>query len=392
MEKEDKIGIFLKELATALELSLWSSLTLSQPREKLSTIKNLYFRPVRLRNEDACQMVVRYKDREETKNFSKQEFLAFASQSIRQHFYYAHLVNNGKEGHLLISKRGFVTLKWKNTISTSIPLPVHDKKKSYTIAPESEFLFRLGIASRNGVILPSQYSKYKQICRYVELLAPLLDETDCEKPMLVADMGCGKGYLTFALHQYLLDTGFKKIKTVGIDLKEKVIQENNRIARDIGLDGLEFIHGSISGVRDIKPNVLIALHACDTATDDAIYYGLEQRSEIIVVAPCCQKQVRKSITVNETNSSLFRYGIIEERFASDLTDLIRANVLRFHGYQVKVMEFVNLEHTPKNLLITAEFKKKHKEEARDEIFLWMRLFGIGQHYLVDKLGWKENAE
>jgi hypothetical protein len=391
MEQEEKLTLFLKEIVTAVNSSDWLSVTLSQPRDKAGKAKSLYFRPLELKGKIVVQMVVRYKDKEETKNFNIPEFLAFASQSIRQHFYYAHLITPHKEGHLLISKRGFVTLKWKKTIQKETPTLIHDKEKSYTIPPNAPFFHRLGISSKEGVVLPSQFSKYKQICRYVELLFPLLESLNPGDSLTVADMGCGKGYLTFALHQYLMNSGFAHARTIGVDLKEEVIHTNNQIAHETNMEGLEFIYGDIASTVDLKTDMLIALHACNTATDEAIFYGLQQKAKIIVVAPCCHKQVRKSMESNDVTGSLFRYGIIQERFASDLTDLIRANVLKYYGYQVKVMEFVNVEHTPKNIMITAEYKGNVTESARTEVENWMKLFGIREHYLLQKLGWSNKS-
>ena len=197
--------------------------------------------------------------------------------------------------------------------------------------------------------------------------------------------------MTFALHQYLMNSGFAHARTIGVDLKEEVIHTNNQIAHETNMEGLEFIYGDIASTVDLKTDMLIALHACNTATDEAIFYGLQQKAKIIVVAPCCHKQVRKSMESNDVTGSLFRYGIIQERFASDLTDLIRANVLKYYGYQVKVMEFVNVEHTPKNIMITAEYKGNVTESARTEVENWMKLFGIREHYLLQKLGWSNKS-
>jgi len=386
MEQTDKTDEFLNALAEATQANSLASLTLSKPREKNGKIKSLYFRPVMIRKESMTQMVVRFNDREDTKNFTQAEFLAFASQSIRQHFFYAHIVTSHREGHLLISKRGFVTLKWKQLAKEMIALPVHNKEKQYIIPPDEPFLRHLGISSSAGTIIKDQFKKYRQISRYIELFAPLTEGLDKDMPLEVADMGCGKGYLTFAMHRFLKGVGFRQVHTSGIDIKADVIRNNNNIAREIGYDGLEFVHGRIEENRDIHPDILIALHACDTATDDAILYGIERKARVIVVAPCCHKQVRKSMERNELTSGLFRYGIIQERWASDLTDLIRANILRYLGYQVKIMEFVNIEHTPKNIMITAQYHGKINEAAKQEIYTWMDMFRISEQYLLSKLG------
>lgn len=368
------------------------SVTISQPKDKNSQVRNIYFRPVLLNEDHMIQMVIKYPNREETKNLSEPDFLAFLQLSLQHHFGYAHILFSTQEGHLLISKRGFASLKWKKTVLTPVQLPVHDKEKQYLVAPDAPYLKPLGISSASGNIIKEHYKKYKQISRYIELFAPLTDGLNKADPASIVDMGCGKGYLTFAMHDWMKSRGFTDLKTTGIDLKADVIQSNNRIADDLAYAGLNFVIGSIEETPSLAPDILVALHACDTATDDALFYGIDQAARIIVVAPCCHKQVRKSIGENDLTTSLFRYGIIKERFATDLTDLIRANILRANGYQVKIMEFVGFEHTPKNIMISAVYTGHKNPDALKEIASWMALFGIKEHYLLDKLKLKPEVK
>jgi len=385
MEPINKTDIFFEELGSSLLQDAFISVTISQPRDKFSKVKNIYFRPVILREEHMVHMVIKYSDKEETKNLSHSDFLAFLKLSLDNHFGYAHLLLKEKEGHLLISKRGFSTLKWKKTIIDAFQLPVHNKEKSYLVPTDAPYLRPLGITNAGGNVIKEHYKKYKQICRYVELFAPLTEGLEKDKKTVIADMGCGKGYLTFAMHEYMKEQGFTKLETKGIDIKTEVIDNNNRIAEDIGYDGLHFINGTIDSTQELQPDILIALHACDTATDDALYYGIRQKAKVIVVAPCCHKQVRKAIGKNDLTDSLFRYGIMKERFATDITDLIRANILRYLGYQVKVIEFVGQEHTPKNIMITAVFTGQKNEAAMAEIRQWMDLYAIESQALLEKI-------
>ncbi|MBK9396990.1 MAG: SAM-dependent methyltransferase [Saprospiraceae bacterium] len=385
MSETNKIAAFFKVLEASIEENGFISLTLSKPKDKHSLVKNIYLRPILLQSEEMIQMVIKYPTREETKNLSVPDFLAFLSLSLQSHFGYAHVLLKNQEGHLLVSNRGFVTLKWKKTTLEAFQLPIHDKEKQYLVSTEAPFLRPLGIASASGNIIKEHYKKYKQISRYIELFAPLTESLDKAKKTTIVDMGCGKGYLTFAMHDWMRTSGFTDVETLGIDIKSDVIASNNKIGQSIGYDGLEFINGTIDTTEDLQPDILVALHACDTATDDALFYAIQQQTKIIVVAPCCHKQVRKSIGTNDLTNSLLKYGIIKERFATDLTDMIRANILKYLGYQVKVMEFVGLEHTPKNIMITAVYNGQKNEIALEEIHSWMTLFSISNHYLLDRL-------
>ncbi len=391
MNTVNKIEAFFSALETALQEASFISVTLSQPKDKNSQIKNIFFRPVILQDAEMIQMVIKYPSREETKNLTLPDFLAFIRLSLTDHFGYAHVTFKEQEGHLLISGRGFITLKWKKTIVSSTQLPLHDKEKQYLVATDARYLKSLGISSASGNIIKEHYKKYKQISRYIELFAPLTEGLDKQEVTKIVDMGCGKGYLTFAMHDWMRSQGFSNLETIGIDIKTEVINSNNKIAEDLAYHGLSFINGTIEETTVLNPDVLVALHACDTATDDALYYAIRQSARIIVVAPCCHKQVRKSIGTNTLTESLFRYGIMKERFATDLTDLIRANVLRYLGYQVKIMEFVGLEHTPKNIMISAIYTGHKNKNALFEIETWMSLFNIEHHYLLDKLDIKLNS-
>ncbi len=226
--------------------------------------------------------------------------------------------------------------------------------------------------------------KYLQVNRYLEILGPVIAEMKLTGPVRVTDMGSGKGYLTFALYEYLLRiTGQDPVMT-GVEARKELVELSNRIARDAGFKGLEFITGSILDAPLEKPDILIALHACDTATDDAIFRGITAGASLIVCAPCCHKQVRKEFGKGGAMDPVTRHGILEERQAEIVTDAIRALILEAAGYRTRVLEFISTEHTPKNVMIVG--RKTPSQTRRPERFLEQigalkSLFGMGTHYL-----------
>lgn len=244
----------------------------------------------------------------------------------------------------------------------------HDNKKNYLLPvdPPPNFLKKLKFFTEDGKIINSKYNKFKQICRYLEFIETILHDlkpnTASSKSLNIIDFGCGKAYLSFALYYYL--TEIKKIPTVitGLDLKEDVINFCNKLSNDCKFSNLHFEIGDISGFEfKNKPDMVISLHACNTATDSAIAKAIKNDTKIIFAVPCCQHeiniQIRKNIKIIQKNKNpifpMLDYGIITERFSSLLTDTIRAKLLEVNGYKVCIEEFIDMEHTPKNILIKA---------------------------------------
>ncbi len=271
----------------------------------------------------------------------------------------------------------------------------HDNKKNYLLPvdPPPNFLKKLNFFTEDGKIINSKYNKFKQICRYLEFIETVLQDlkpnTASSKSLNIIDFGCGKAYLSFALYYYL--TEIKKIPTVitGLDLKEDVINFCNKLSNDCKFSNLHFEIGDISGFEfKNKPDMVISLHACNTATDSAIAKAIKNDTKIIFAVPCCQHeiniQIRKNIKIIQKNKNpifpMLDYGIITERFSSLLTDTIRAKLLEVNGYKVCIEEFIDMEHTPKNILIKA-VKKNNKtkqkiEEAKQQIELIKNQFSI----------------
>lgn len=239
----------------------------------------------------------------------------------------------------------------------------HDRKKSRLLDPTDPFLLEVGITDVNGKVKPSKMDKYMQVEEFLRLLTPTLNQgieaghlskPTLEKPLTIVDLGCGHAYLTFAAHQFLKNQGVH-IKVVGIDVRPTSRDRNNEIAKKLGIsDSIEFLAEEISETSLRKADVAIALHACDTATDDAIAWALRSDATMMMIAPCCHHDIQSQLTESpEPWSLITRYGIMRERLADLLTDAFRMQLLKVRGFRVEAIEFVGGEHTPRNLMIRA---------------------------------------
>jgi SAM-dependent methyltransferase len=257
----------------------------------------------------------------------------------------------------------------------------HDRKKKYIIDIENlpPVFKELGIMTESGKVINSKYDKFKQICRFTELINDEVAK-DPKETFEIIDFGCGKSYLTFVIYYYFSEILGKKVKITGLDLKKDVIGKCNALSKKYGYDGLNFICCDIKDYRaETKPDMVIALHACDTATDIAIERAISWGAEYIFAAPCCQKEARKMIKTNNFDI-ITDYGIINERFCSAITDALRAKLIEYSGYSCDITEFIDLEHSPKNLLIRAKkkpsFDRLKKNKILSQIESIKKEFGI----------------
>lgn len=270
------------------------------------------------------------------------------------------------EYELKISKKGKIFLNRKKLPQALDIMKEHDRKKQYileegTIIPP---LVDMGIFTKYGNVVKSMYDKYKQINRFVEIVD---DVIKAKKPqqLTVIDFGCGKSYLTFVLYYYLTELRGIHVKMIGLDLKEGVILSCNQAAEKYGYQNLRFELGDINGYACDHPvDMVVTLHACDTATDYALYNAIQWNASMIFSVPCCQHEINGQIQ-SEEFSALMKYGIIKERFSSLLTDAIRGSLLEYSGYSTQLLEFIDFNHTPKNILIRA-VRKGVSEEKRKE--------------------------
>ncbi len=239
--------------------------------------------------------------------------------------------------------------------SKKVTIKAHNKKKEYILneGEQIDFLIYLGVMTKDGKVVKARYNKFRQINKYLELLKSSLDILPTDRPLKIVDFGCGKAYLTFALYYYVVKILGRQADITGLDLKEDVIDYCNKVARDLGYDTLEFQKGDIkdySRTQDV--DMVIMLHACDNATDEGIVQSLKFNAKIIIAVPCCQHEFFKQID-NHDLQPLLQFGIYKERFSALATDALRSQILKALGFEVSAMEFIDTEHTPKNIAIRA---------------------------------------
>ena len=297
-------------------------------------------------------------------NYNKQQLVDKIENYLQDNFKQMELTCTTMQATVLVSKKGKVTVKKKQFQTEKKVDLSHNKAKKYILQEGIvvPFLVDLGVQTKEGKIVRSNYDKFRQINRYLEFVAdimPILPEDRC---INIIDFGCGKSYLTFALYYYMKILCKRDIRVIGLDLKEKVIEDCNALAVRYGYENLKFVTGDVSTYTgEGNVDMVVTLHACDTATDYAIEKAVKWGAKVIFTVPCCQHEVNMQIA-NEQLQPLLKYGLIKERISALITDAIRANLLEELGYQVQVMEFIDMEHTPKNILIRAVKEKAGKEK------------------------------
>ena len=376
---------FFQHLRAAIADGILVRVTLSKPRQKTADLQKIYIKPAIIRKDLMLTFTLRHQTKDITKNFSIEDGLREIEKYHGEIFLIASQFNTDKDWLLKAGKKDKFSLHSTPPTFTTAPELKHDKQKNH-IARGSNYLTELGVTNSKGQVSKSMGDKFKQINKFVEIIAGLVEKADFLKKktaIKVTDMGAGKGYLTFAIYDYLVNKMDLKAEVVGVEIRPDLIKLCNAAAQKIEFKGLRFEEGYIGNYDLPETDVLIALHACDTATDDAIQKGIKAGAELIICAPCCHKQIRKAMTHSETLDSVLNYGILKERQAEIVTDTIRALLLEANGYKTKVFEFISTEHTGKNVMIigTKHNRTVEKEKYQAEIQKLKQEFGIAEHYL-----------
>jgi hypothetical protein len=376
--------IFIEKLQSAVESKKLIKLTLSAKKDKDSDLKKIIVTAVELKKGYSLNFVYRHNTKDITKNYEYGEGIALISKAIDADFNNAELMAENDAMNLYTLPNGKIQLK---SLTPVVEVPVtftHDKIKEKLIdLKDNIYLRELGITNADFELRREMSDKYRQINKYIELLAPNLDELSLPENFHVVDMGSGKGYLTFALYDYLVTHLKQAVNMTGVEFREDLVNICNTIAKKSNFDRLNFKKGTIADTNLEKIDILIALHACDTATDDAIFRGIQSDASLIVCAPCCHKQIRKAMNVTNELGNITKFGILKERQAEIITDTIRAMIMEAFGYKTNVFEFISLEHTPKNVMIVGKKTKTKpdKQQILDNIAAIKKIYGIEKHYL-----------
>jgi SAM-dependent methyltransferase len=353
-------------------------------------LKNIYVRVIQVKRIDKLSFTFRYKTRDIVKNYNYEEGVKLVLEHIVNGFAVSTLFTSTNDLSLIKSKDGAGYNFMAKPASLNLqPSLSHNKEKVRLVSAniDKKYLHELNITDAKGEVFKNAQDKYKQINQYISLLSPMLQELKDNELQHVVDMGSGKGYLTFALYDYLHNVLKLNTQVTGVEYRPDLVELCNRIAVNSNFNALNFQEGTIQDFETERIDLLIALHACDTATDDAIYKGINAGARLIVVAPCCHKQIRREMTSSKTKNELTfvtKHGIFLERQAEMVTDGIRALILAYFGYQTKVMEFISGVHTPKNVMVIGikqNVDDAKKLEVLEQISAAKAYFGIGHHYL-----------
>ena len=363
----------MKNLREYLEEQINENLiqaVLSASRNK-NGISKVKIRPIRLKGQICYQASATEGTKVLHKNYERMQLIEYLEAELAENFGQFQAQGAMTDGVVLVSKKGKMTIKQKHHAPVEkVQIQAHNRVKQYILKEgvPVPFLIDLGVMNDQGKIVHARYDKFRQINRFLEFIEDILPRLSREREVTILDFGCGKSYLTFAMY-YLRELKGYDVNIIGLDLKTDVIEKCNSLALRYGYEKLHFYHGDIADYEGVSSvDMVVTLHACDTATDYALAKAVEWGAEVILSVPCCQHEVNKQIR-NEMLESVLRYGILKERMSALITDAVRANLLGSKGYETQILEFIDMEHTPKNLLIRAVKTGKKSDIASTQDML-----------------------
>ena len=407
MTNPSPVEDFIRHTLTSLDDNTFVRLILSGGTGDEGAPKRILARLVKLRGGPHLSVTLRHATRDETKNLGPNEVAKWLTFQLKGNFRSALLGTTVREWQLNFPPDKEPWLISHKPHSKTAPARDHDEaKQTWLDASARDWLFGLGICDESGRVIPSMADKHRQIHRYLEIFSHLVKdcgwvpegsesrlqavgepaEAGTTSELIIADMGCGKGYLTFGAWHLLRRRWRVPSKVIGVETRPELVKTISQLARKIDAPGLEFIAGNIASVELPRVDALIALHACNTATDDAIRRGIELGAKLIVVAPCCHQEIRPQLGKPAPLAAVLEHGIMAERMAEWTTDGLRALFLEWAGYRTKIIEFIGSEHTPKNLMLAAirEREPFTNTAAREKIVELKKFFGI-EHHTLDGL-------
>ncbi len=392
------VSEFLARLDAAVRDGSFRRLVLGKPRgAEDATLRSVQIRPVRLKSGPHLSFVWRHTTRDVTKNVAPTDGVLEVGRLLGVTFHSGHLFLADRAVQLEFNRKGEARLSSGRLPADDAgePREAHDRTKERLLDERSrDWLQALGVVNAAGIVREGMADKHRQIHKFVELLSHLAADAalPADRPVEVADMGCGKAYLTFAAHDWFEFVARRSARIVGVEQRPDLVAACNRLAHDTGRTKLSFVRGTIAEAAIPAPDVLIALHACDTATDDALARGLAAGAALLVVAPCCQKEVRPQLhpAAGSPLAAALRHGIFAERHAEFATDALRALLLEWAGYETKVFEFVSTEHTAKNLMIAATRRPapdapERRTERAHAVRSLAAFYGVRHHALAAHL-------
>ena len=340
--------------------------TLSNPKEK-GGIQKVKVRPI-LKKDTLLFQCEEHKNNQVFHNNYEADQAAIVLSEYMQQFKQMQLETKQYRYTVLVSKKGKVTIQKKQQCGCVKQVDLsHNRSKKYILQEGIlvPFLQDLGVMTLEGKIVRTKFDKFRQINRFLEFIEDILPQLDKNKEVTILDFGCGKSYLTFAMYYYLHEMKKYDVRIIGLDLKTDVIRHCNELSEKYGYEKLKFLEGNIADYTGVdEVDMVVTLHACDTATDFALDKAVGWNAKVILSVPCCQHELNGQIK-NDILAPIFKYGLIKERMAALITDAMRAEYLESKGYDVQILEFIDMEHTPKNILIRAvkTGKKKNNEES-----------------------------
>lgn len=388
---------FLKEWREAFEQQSFERVVLSR-YQGADDLQRVQVRTILLQEKPQLSFVYSYKTRDITKNFPLHEAQSELKKMLVEDFKQANLLTQTQDIQLSFSKKGkplYRKTALKALAAQTPALTEHNRQKQRYLSLAQPYLQHLGITDKQQKLIPAMSRKWKQINKFIEIVAAAIKTTDLQQKecIKIADFGSGKAYLTFAVHDYLVNQLQFNAQIIGVELREHLVDLCNRTASELQLKGLVFEQGDVQHYQTEGLQVMIALHACDIATDYAIHMGIRAGAEIIMCSPCCHKQLRPQMQMPEVLAPLLKHGIHTGQEAEMLTDSLRALLLEANGYDTQVFEFITLEHTSKNKMILATKRKKPKDnhQVLQQIADLKAFYGIEEQCLESLLLADEKA-